>query len=71
MVATGAPSEGCSDRVECETETEWEDNLVCPVREDMKCGQGWLYTYVNVVCRGLVPGLYELFPSMRLLDSSN
>jgi len=57
MVATGAPSGGCSDSVEGETETEWEENFACPVREDVKCGQVWRCTYVCAVCRGLVPGI--------------
>jgi hypothetical protein len=39
---------------DCATDTEWVDNLVYPVREDKKCEQGWLYTYVCSVCRGLV-----------------
>jgi len=36
---------GCSDSVECETETHCEVNLVCPVKQEAKCGKGWLYTY--------------------------
>jgi len=36
---------------ECDTESECKDSFVCPVREDVKCGQEWLLTYVCVVCR--------------------
>jgi len=43
--------------VECETETECEDNLVCPDREEAKYGQRWLCTYICAACRGLAPGI--------------
>jgi len=61
MEATSEPSEegdgGEQYMVNCETDTGREDNLACPVGEDVKCGRGWLYTETCSICRGLVSGM--------------